>query len=92
MKRALFLLLFAATALAQQNPFAAPSKLPFEAPPFDKIKDSDFQPAIDEGMRLQLVEIEAIANSSEPPTFANTIEAMERSARCSTACSVCSAR
>jgi len=79
MKRALFLLLFAATALAQQNPFAAPSKLPFEAPPFDKIKDSDFQPAIDEGMRLQLVEIEAIANSSEPATFANTIEAMERS-------------
>ena len=76
----LFLLLFGATAaIAQENPFAAPSKLPFQAPPFDKIKDSDFLPAIDEGMRLHLAEVERIANSSEAPTFANTIEALERS-------------
>jgi peptidyl-dipeptidase Dcp len=63
----------------QANPFLAASPLPFEAPPFDKIKDSDYQPAIDEGMKRQLAEIETIANNSEPPTFANTIEAMERS-------------
>jgi len=82
MKRAIVtiaLLLTAITAVAQENPFAAPSKLPFQAPPFDKIKDSDFQPAIEEGMRLHLAEIEKIADSTEPPTFANTIEAMERS-------------
>src|SRR5262249_5850704 len=46
--------------------------------PFDKIRDSDYQPAIEEGMKQQLAEIEAIAAQSEPPTFANTIEGMER--------------
>ena len=61
------------------NPFLAPSTLPFEAPPFDKIKDGDFQPAIEEGMKQQLVEIGRIADSDEPATFDNTIVAMERS-------------
>ena len=65
--------------LAQSNPFAAASTLPFQAPPFDKIKDGDYQPAIEQGMKLQRAEIDAIANSSAPPTLANTIEAMERS-------------
>jgi peptidyl-dipeptidase Dcp len=60
------------------NPFFAESELPFHAPPFDKIKDSDYQPAIEEGMRVELVEFEKIANNSEPPTLANTMEAMER--------------
>lgn len=63
---------------AASNPFFDESTLPFHAPPFDKIKDSDYQPAIEEGMRRHLAEVEAIANSAEPPTFANTIEAMER--------------
>ena len=61
------------------NPFFSESTLPYHAPPFDKIKDSDYAPAIEEGMKNQLVEIEAIANSTEAPTFANTFEAMERS-------------
>jgi peptidyl-dipeptidase Dcp len=61
------------------NPFLAESTLPFHAPPFDKIKDADYQPAIEEGMKDQLAEIEKIANDPEPPTFANTLEAMERS-------------
>jgi peptidyl-dipeptidase Dcp len=68
----------AATAPAA-NPFFAESTLPFHAPPFDKIKDSDYTPAIEEGMKGQLSEIEAIANNPQPPTFANTLEAMERS-------------
>ena len=68
----------AATAPAA-NPFFAESTLPFHAPPFDKIKDSDYTPAIEEGMKGQLSEIEAIANNSAPPTFANTLGAMERS-------------
>jgi Zn-dependent oligopeptidase len=43
----------------------------------NKIKDADFQPAIEEGMRLELVEVEKIASNPAAPTFANTIEAME---------------
>jgi peptidyl-dipeptidase Dcp len=61
------------------NPFYAPSTLPFHAPPFDKIKDSDYQPAIEAGMAAQLREIEAIANNPAAPTFDNTFVAMERS-------------
>jgi peptidyl-dipeptidase Dcp len=61
------------------NPFFSESTLPYHAPPFDKIKDSDYAPAIEEGMKTQLTEIEAIANSTEAPTLANTFEAMERS-------------
>ena len=68
-----------AAALSPSNPFLAASSLPFQAPPFDTIKDSDYQPAIEEGMKRHLVEIEAIANNPEAPTFANTIEPMERS-------------
>jgi len=66
-------------ALASTNPFAKESTLPFHAPPFNEIKDSDYQPAIEEGMTEELAEIEAIANNPAGPTFANTIEAMEKS-------------
>ncbi len=61
------------------NPFFAPSTLPFQAPAFDTITDADFQPAIEEGMKQELSEVEKIASSAAPPTFANTIEAMEGS-------------
>ncbi|HMH43096.1 MAG TPA: M3 family metallopeptidase, partial [Pyrinomonadaceae bacterium] len=64
---------------AAANPFFSESTLPFHAPPFDKIKDDDYAPAIEEGMKNQLAEIEAIANNPAAPTFANTLEAMERS-------------
>jgi len=46
------------------NPFYAPSTLPFHAPPFDKIKDRDYRPAMEAGMARQRAEIEAIANLS----------------------------
>ena len=49
-------------AAASTNPFFEPSTLPYQAPPFDKITDSDFQPAIEEGMKQQLAEVEKIAN------------------------------
>jgi peptidyl-dipeptidase Dcp len=39
------------------NPFYAPSTLPYQAPPFDKIKDDDYQPAIEAGMEQQKAEI-----------------------------------
>src|ERR1700722_10552895 len=63
------------------NPFFAPSALPFPAPPFDRIKDEDYQPAIEAGMAEQLAEIERIADDSAAPTFVNTFIAMERSGR-----------
>jgi peptidyl-dipeptidase Dcp len=66
---------------ADTNPFAAASTLPYQAPPFDRIKDSDFQPAFDEGMKEQLAEIDAIANDPAAPTFENTIVPLERSGR-----------
>jgi peptidyl-dipeptidase Dcp len=61
------------------NPLLTPSELPFQAPPFDKIVDADFQPAIEEGMKQQLAEVEAIANATDEPTFDNTIVALEKS-------------
>ena len=70
-----------AAAFGPGNPFYAESTLPFHAPPFDKIKDSDYQPAIDAGMAEQITEVEAIANNPAPPTFENTIVAFERSGR-----------
>src|SRR3954470_15279786 len=63
------------------SPFAAPSTLPFEAPPFDRIKDSDYQPAYEQAMAQHLAEIERIANNPAAPTFDNTIAVMERSGR-----------
>ena len=60
------------------NPFYAPSTLPFHAPPFDKIKDEDYQPAIEAGMAEQRKEMDAIANNPAAPTFDNTIVAMEK--------------
>jgi len=68
-------------AFAQTNPFDKPSTLPFSAPPFDKITDADYQPAIEKGMKEELAEIEKIANNPEKPTFTNTIVAMEKSGR-----------
>jgi peptidyl-dipeptidase Dcp len=63
------------------NPFAAASTLPFQAPRFDIIKDRDYLPAFDEGIRQELAEVEAIANDPGAPTFDNTIVALERSGR-----------
>jgi peptidyl-dipeptidase Dcp len=65
-------------AFGPSNPFYAPSKLPYQAPPFDKIKDTDYQPAIEAGMAQQRIEMDAIANNSAAPTFENTIVAMEK--------------
>jgi peptidyl-dipeptidase Dcp len=71
--------LAAAADFGPSNPFYAESTLPFHAPPFDKIKDEDYQPAIEAGMAQQQAEIEAIANNPNAPTFANTIVALEKS-------------
>ncbi|MEI9967658.1 MAG: M3 family metallopeptidase [Terracidiphilus sp.] len=69
----------AASSFGPSNPFYAASSLEFHAPAFDKIKDSDYQPAIDAGMAEQLKEVEAIANDPAPPTFENTFVPLEKS-------------
>lgn len=61
------------------NPFMKKSALQYQAPEFDKIKDEHFKPAFDYGMKVQLAEIENIANNPSAPTFANTIVALENS-------------
>ena len=77
--RGLLLLTPALLCLAQRpsvnssNPFSSPSPLPFHAPPFNHIKDSDYQPAIEAGISEALEEIRTIANNPAPPDFDNTI-------------------
>ncbi|MBL7985449.1 MAG: dipeptidyl carboxypeptidase II, partial [Flavobacteriales bacterium] len=61
------------------NPLSVKSQLVFQAPVFDRIKDSDYEPAIEEGMRKQLEEVRAIVDNKEPASFENTIVAMEKS-------------
>jgi len=69
----------AAASLPASNPFAKPSTLPFETPDFSRIKDADYLPAMIAGMAEQKREILTIANNPAPPTFNNTIVALERS-------------
>ena len=59
------------------NPFFQAYDTPFNVPPFDKIKNEHFKPAILEGIKKHQEEIDAIANASAAPTFENTILAME---------------
>ena len=61
------------------NPFMHASALPFQAPDFTKIKDSDFEPAFEEGFKEQLTAIEKITQNPEAPTFENTLVEMEKS-------------
>jgi peptidyl-dipeptidase Dcp len=64
-----------------QNPFFEAWHAPFELPPFDRIRPEHFPPAFDRGMAEHGAETAAIAGSSAPPDFANTVEALERSGR-----------
>ncbi|AXJ94152.1 MULTISPECIES: M3 family metallopeptidase [unclassified Sphingomonas] len=71
----------ASATLPAANPFAQPSNLPFQAPPFDRIKSADYAPALLAGMAQQRAEIRAITQVRSAPTFDNTIGALERSGR-----------
>jgi len=63
----------------EENPFFSAWTAPFETPPFEKIKEAHYLPAFQAGMDQQKIEIEAITNDSAAPSFANTIEALEKS-------------
>ena len=69
----------ASSSLKGDNPLYRPSPLPFQAPPFDRIRVEHYQPALEQGMREQLVEVKAIAGQGAQPTFENTIVPLERS-------------
>ena len=63
------------------NPFLAPFGTPHDTVPFDRIRTEHYEPALREGIRRQLAEIEAITSNPDEPTFGNTIEAYEHSGR-----------
>ncbi len=71
----------AAAPMGPDNPFAQPSRLPYQLPPFDRIRDRDYRPAFMAGMAAQRAEVAAIAHAPQPPSFDNTIVALERSGR-----------
>jgi peptidyl-dipeptidase Dcp len=63
------------------NPLVAASTLPYELPPFSRITPDHVRAAFDAGMAEQRAEVDAITGNPAPPTFANTVEALERSGR-----------
>ncbi len=67
--------------MTDSNPLLAPWTAPFGVPPFDRIRPEQFAPAFDHAMRLHLEEVAAIGADPAPPSFANTVEAMQRSGR-----------
>jgi peptidyl-dipeptidase Dcp len=83
MRKILFAIILAPMSLNAQNP----SNLLLDSwsgnygglPPFDKVKISDFKPALEKAMEMNLAEMDAIANNPEAPTFENTIVQMEKS-------------
>ncbi|MEV6927755.1 M3 family metallopeptidase [Dactylosporangium sp. NPDC051485] len=67
--------------MTTDNPFFALSDLPYQLPPFDRIDVEHYLPAFERGMQEQRAEVAAIAADPEPPTFDNTLVALERSGR-----------
>ena len=63
------------------NPFFQEWNTPYEVPPFLDIKDEHYMPAYEQGMKENLEEIDLIVNNTEAPTFANTIEELERTGK-----------
>ncbi len=63
------------------NPLLCPWTGPFGAPPFALVKPAHFRPAFDAALAEQSAEVASIASAAEPPSFANTIEALEKSGR-----------
>ena len=63
------------------NPFFQEWNTPYEVPPFLDIKDEHYMPAYEQGMKENLEEIDVIVNNPEAPTFANTIEELERTGK-----------
>ncbi|HEY8613884.1 MAG TPA: peptidase M3, partial [Roseomonas sp.] len=67
--------------MSETNPLLAPWTTPFGMPPFDRIRPAHFAPAFAEAMASHLAEVAAIGADPAPPSFPNTIEALQRSGR-----------
>jgi peptidyl-dipeptidase Dcp len=67
--------------MPQTNPFLTPSPLPYEFPPFDRIRLEHYRPAFDAGVAEQRDQVAAVVAEPDEPTFENTVEALERSGR-----------
>ena len=61
-----------------ENPLLTPSELPYQLPPFDRIKDEHFAPAYEQALAQHSAEVAAIATNPAPATFENTLVALER--------------
>ncbi len=81
MKKNLLTVVMAAAVMmsgCESNPLIKPADTPFGAPEFSKIKIEHYMPAFEQGLKEARAELDAVINSTEAPTFENTIEAMER--------------
>ncbi len=77
----ILLLIIAMTTVEAQNPFFKAYKTPYETPPFDKIKNEHYEPAIDKGIEEHKKEINSIVVVRSVPTFENTILRLEESGK-----------
>ena len=81
MKKILFLSLALVSLMActkNENPLLTQQDTPYGVPAFDKVKNEHYLPAFEKAIAENKAEIEAIASNPEAPTFANTIEALDR--------------
>lgn len=69
------------TMANSDNPFVTPSSLPYQLPPFDRIRDEHYLPAFERGIAEQRAEISAITGNAATPTVDNTLVALESSGR-----------
>jgi peptidyl-dipeptidase Dcp len=75
---ALLLAVLCLPLAAQENPFFSAYKTPYDTPPFDRIQIGHYLPAVQEGIKREQAEIDAIVANPKPATFQNTIEALDR--------------
>ena len=73
----IYLIMMTTVVAIGENPFYKPFTGPHGTAPFNEIKIEHFEPAFEKAMADNKAEIDAIANNTESPTFANTIEALE---------------
>ena len=73
------MIIMATMSCADKNPFFSEWDTPYGIPDFSKIEEKHYIPAIEEGIRQQEAEIQAIIDNQDAPTFENVVEAYERS-------------